>query len=96
MTTTPGTRPNDDLLTIDLINQVSQQSGISTRPTTPATTSNPLFTIGNNVAPLNVSVSSMNSNNLNSSFILSNQTWNLVDIEDYTNNPFWIAANNFL
>lgn len=72
MTTTPGVKPDDDVLTIDVINQIAQSNGIVLRPNVTTNTTDPLYTIGNNVFSLNISIlGQSNSTNM----ILGNQTW---------------------
>jgi hypothetical protein len=56
MKTTPGVRPNDNVLTIDIINQIAQQNGTSTKPNITTNTSGSLYTIDLNNTALNISL----------------------------------------
>lgn len=69
MTTTPGVRPSDDVLTIDLVNQINQQNGSNVRPNITTNTSVSLYSIDLNTTSLNI--------NLNGSvaYLLGNRSW---------------------
>jgi hypothetical protein len=69
MTTTPGVRPNDNVLTIDIINQITQQNGTSTRPNVTTNTSTPLYTIDLNTTALNISLIGTTES------LLGNRSW---------------------
>lgn len=76
MTTTPGVTPNNDVLSIDIINQIVQQNGTSTKPNDNNNTANPLYTIGNNASSLNISLGGQsNYNYTNQDSMLGGQAW---------------------
>ena len=99
MTTIPGVKPNDEVLTIDIINQVSQNNGTAIRPpvTTTTETINPLFTIGNNISTLNISLNGQSNYNYSSAhdYILG-QPWSTIIVDQVAYDPAWIAAANYL
>lgn len=97
MTTTPGVKPTDDVLTIDIINQISQSNGSSAQPNITTNNTNPLFTIGSNISALNISIIGQSDYNYSiANSVLGNQTWNEVVVDEVAYDPAWIAANNFL
>lgn len=69
MTTTPGVKPSDDVLTIDLINQITQQNGSNVRPNITTNTTGPLYSIDLNTSSLNISL------NGSIAYLLGNRSW---------------------
>lgn len=96
MTTTPGVVPNDDVLTIGLINQIAQQNGSSTTNST-VNPNGTLFQANSNTSTLNISLSGQSNYTYNNiSSVFDSQAWKPTDVDTQVYNPSWIAANTFL
>ena len=69
MTTTPGVKPDDNVLTIEIINSITQQGNASTRPNVTTNTSNPLYTTNLNTTALNITLTGSTES------LIGNRTW---------------------
>ena len=92
-TVTPGIKPNDDALTIGIIDQITQQNGSSTNNTQ----SNIPSTSGTNLPFLNISIGGQaNSTGNNWQSLLGSMNWIPRNVDSLSFDPLWIAATNFL